>query len=98
MQAGYFSKNQTFATSVFKKAPAGDQHYNDTSQDQMYLSKYTLQIQLPPSSAADDRSYNKSIYLSPGYQNAFIKWAKPEMKQSRHNSQHLRHSRKLDSK
>lgn len=41
MQAGYFSKNKTFATSVFKKAPAADQHYNDTSQDQMYLSKYT---------------------------------------------------------
>lgn len=41
MQAGYFSKNQAFATYVFKKAPAADQHCNDTSQDQMYLGKYT---------------------------------------------------------
>lgn len=51
MWAGYFSKNQTFATSVFKKAPAADQHYNDMSQEQMCLSKYpsdstSLQTQL----------------------------------------------------
>lgn len=51
VQAGSFSENQTCATSVFKKAPAADQHYNDMSQDQMYLSEYTpdstsLQAQL----------------------------------------------------
>lgn len=51
MWAGYFSKNQTFPASIFEKAPAADQHYNDMSQEQMCLSKYpsdstSLQAQL----------------------------------------------------
>lgn len=41
MQIGYFSRNQTFAASVFKKPPAADQHYSDMSWDQIYLSEYT---------------------------------------------------------